>query len=90
MTATANRVDPERHREQVRAANRARHRATKTLIAAHRREFDALYALEASKEGVSPKTTAAEDEVTSLRKQVEGLAAQLRDLVPGNGKVKTG
>ena len=38
------RTDPEKHKAQVRAANRARYRAVQQLIARHQIEFDALYA----------------------------------------------
>jgi len=50
----ANRTDPERHRAQVRAANRARYRATQELIAENQERFDLLYAKHAKGEGVTP------------------------------------
>jgi hypothetical protein len=49
------RQDPDRHRAQVRAANRARYRAVKRLIDENPRRFDELYAEEAALEGVTPK-----------------------------------
>lgn len=76
MTMTATRTDPQRHREQVRAANRARHRATRMLIMKHRDEWDALYAKEAAKEGVEPKPRDT-PEVARLRSQIETLGRKL-------------
>lgn len=86
------RTDPEKHKEQVRAANRARHRATKRLIANHRAEFNAMYMAEAEKEGVTPKPLSREPstEVATLRAQMEEMraefSAQLAALTSGQGK----
>lgn len=44
----------EKHREQVRARNRAWYRAVRELVKAHEDEFDELYKVEAIKEGVAP------------------------------------
>lgn len=44
----------EKHKEQVRARNRAWYRAARALIKTHQDEFDTLYLDEATKEGVSP------------------------------------
>lgn len=49
-----HRRDPETYVSKRNAANRARHRATKRLIAAHRAEFDRVYGEEAAREGVVP------------------------------------
>lgn len=90
---TATRTDPEKHREQVRAANRARHRATKTLIERHRSEFDLLYEIEAAKEGVEPKPRTDVGEIDSLRQQVARLAAQVQSAVTptaGRKRAKVG
>ncbi len=76
MTMTATRTDPERHREQVRAANRARHRATRTLIMKYREEWDNLYAKEAAKEGVEPKPRDT-PEIARLKSQIENLGRKL-------------
>lgn len=70
------RTDPEKHREQVRAANRARHRATRTLIMKYRAEWDDLYAKEAAKEGVEPKPRDT-PEVARLKAQIEQLGQKL-------------
>lgn len=56
--AKAKRLDWNKHREQVRRANRARYRAIQRLIELHRWEFEDFYAEEAAKEGVEAKTTA--------------------------------
>lgn len=79
---TAVRTDPERHKAQVRAANRARHRATRELIDRHRAEWDALYAREAAKEGVEPKPRET-PEVAGLRSQIAELSAQLQSIASG-------
>ena len=49
------RSDPEKHRRQIAAANKARYDATKALIALYPDDFDRLYAIEAEKNGVDPK-----------------------------------
>ena len=89
MTATQPaRTDPERHKEQVRAANRARHRAVKRLIAMHPGEFDILYADEAKKEGVEPKPR-TKSEVAQMQSQIERLTAALDSLTSGAKKKVT-
>jgi hypothetical protein len=50
----AGRRDPEKHKDQVRRANKARYKATQALIARHRAEYDVLYEVEAEKAGVDP------------------------------------
>lgn len=74
-----NRKDPAKHREQVRAANRARYRAVKRLIEAHAAEFDTLYAEEASAEGVSPKPLAPEHKVELLKRDLERAQTSLEE-----------
>jgi predicted aminopeptidase len=79
------RTDPEKHREQVRAANRARHRATRSLIAKYRSEWDQLYAKEAAKEGVEPKPRDT-PEIARLRAQIEQLGRKLDEARGKQGK----
>jgi hypothetical protein len=86
---TAVRSDPERHKEQVRAANRARHRATKQLIDRHRLEWDALYEKEAAKEGVQPKPREGA-EIATLRDQIANLTAQVQQLTETGVRAATG
>jgi hypothetical protein len=50
----AGRRDPEKHKDQVRRANKARYKATQALIARHRAEYDTLYEAEAVIAGVDP------------------------------------
>ena len=76
---TATRTDPERHREQVRAANRARHRANKRLQAKYPLDWDVFYAEEAAKEGVEPKPRVG-NEVAEMRGQIAALTAQVTRL----------
>lgn len=83
------RTDPEKHKAQVRAANRARHRATKRLIANHREEFDALYAHEADKEGVSPKTRETATVLASMQAQIADLQARLTARAGGPQRVES-
>ena len=76
-----HRTDPAKHRAQVRAANQARHRATKRLINAHQSEFDTLYAEEAGAVGVTPNprgrinAAALERQIADLRKQLDKLTS---------------
>lgn len=72
----ANRTDPEKHKEQVRAANRARYRATQRLISEHQLRFDELYAEEASREGVTPSPRGRID-AGVLQAQIETLQERL-------------
>ena len=48
-------MDTEKHREQVRARNRAWYRAARELIKAHPEEFTEIFVREADKEGVRPQ-----------------------------------
>lgn len=67
------RSDPDKHREQVRSANRARYRADKRLRDMFPDDFARLYAEEASKEGVTPvhaRQDAALEEATAVAERV--------------------
>lgn len=44
MARQQNRTDKQRHRAQIKAANRARYKAVQWLISEHQDEFDAAYA----------------------------------------------
>lgn len=74
------RTDPEKHKEQVKAANRARYRAVQELIDLHRPEFNLLYGKHAEDEGVTPKPRQALDpvEITAQIKQLERQLAQVQ------------
>jgi len=73
------RTDPEKHRAQVRAANRARYKAVQQLIARHQVEFDVLYAEQASLEGVEPKPREKVDAV-AIQAQIKELTKRLKTL----------
>jgi len=78
------RSDPEKHKSQVRAANRARYRATQLLINQHQGEFDELYAAQASLEGVEPKPRGRVD-AAAIQTQIEelqGRLARMQDSAP--------
>lgn len=70
------RSDPEKHKAQVRAANRARYKAVQLLIGRHQVEFDTLYADQASLEGVEPKPREKVD-AAALTSQIETLRRRL-------------
>jgi uncharacterized protein YPO0396 len=70
------RTDPEKHKAQVRAANRARYRAVQALISEHQTEFDTLYAQQAALEGVEPKPRGRVD-APYLQQQIADLQARL-------------
>jgi hypothetical protein len=70
------RTDPEKHKEQVRAANRARYRAVQLLINENQERFDELYAAQASLEGVQPKPRGRVDAAV-LQEQIAELQARL-------------
>jgi hypothetical protein len=76
----ANRTDPDKHRAQVRAANRARYAAVQELIGAHQSEFDTLYAKHAGAEGVQPKPRGRvdADEIQAQIATLQGRLAELR------------
>ena len=75
------RSDPEKHKMQVRAANRARYKATQLLIIEHQERFDALYAQQARLEGVEPKPRGRVDaeriqtQIAELQERLERLQA---------------
>ena len=73
------RSDPEKHKAQVRAANRARYKAVQLLINAHQGEFDHLYAQQASLEGVEPKPRGRVD-AEAINAQIAELQARLASL----------
>ena len=73
------RSDPEKHREQVRSANKARYRALQILVSRHQAEFDMLYAEQAADEGVTPKPRGRID-VVSMQRQIEQLQGRLASL----------
>ena len=75
----AQRQDPDKHRAQVRAANRARYRAVKRLIDAHPKEFDAYYAEEAASEGVTPKPPERVD-AGKIKTQIATLQERLAQI----------
>jgi len=73
------RTDPEKHKAQVRAANRARYKAVQLLIAEIQARFDALYAQQASLEGVEPKPRGRVD-ADAIQHQIAELQARLKSL----------
>lgn len=73
------RTDPEKHKEQVRAANRARYRAVQILISENLARFDALYAAQAALEGVEPKPRGRVD-AAAIKHQISELEARLARL----------
>jgi hypothetical protein len=75
------RTDPEKHKAQVRAANRARYKAVQILIHHHQDEFDNLYAAQATLEGVEPKPRGRVD--------AEHLVSQIHDLETGLAKLRS-
>lgn len=76
------RSDPEKHKAQVRAANRARYRAVQILISERPDRFDELYAQQASLEGVEPKPRGRVDAL-HLQHQIAELNARLARLQSG-------
>ena len=79
------RTDPEKHKAQVRAANRARYRAVQALIAEHPERFDDLYAAEAAAEGVTPKPREKVD-AASLQAQIKELTKRLKSIQKAESK----
>lgn len=81
----AQRTDPDKHRAQVRAANRARYRATQELIGENQERFDALYSKHAKAEGVTPsprgRINAAEMQA-QINELQERLAALNKETSP--------
>jgi hypothetical protein len=74
-----NRSDPEKHKAQVRAANRARYKAVQLLISENQERFDDLYAAQAAAEGVEPKPRGRLDAV-KIRNEIGVLQARLARL----------
>jgi hypothetical protein len=74
----AQRTDPERHKAQVRAANRARYRATKDLIAENQERFDVLYTKYAKAEGVTPAQRGRID-AAALQHEINVLQGRLTE-----------
>ena len=70
------RTDPEKHKAQVRAANRARYRAVQLLIAENQERFDDLYAAQAAVEGVEPKPRGRLD-ADQIKNEIDVLTARL-------------
>jgi hypothetical protein len=68
------RSDPAAHREQIRRANKGRYRATNRLIEECLERFDAIYAEEAAREDVAPK---------SVKDKIERAAAAETDALIG-------
>lgn len=73
------RTDPEKHKAQVRAANRARYKAVQELIAENQSRFDVLYAKHATKEGVEPKPRGRVD-AEAINAQIAELQSRLASL----------
>jgi hypothetical protein len=73
------RTDPERHKEQVRAANRARYKAVQLLIKENQDRFDTLYSQQAALEGVEPKPRGRVD-ADQIQHQITELQARLKKL----------
>jgi hypothetical protein len=73
------RSDPEKHKAQVRAANRARYKAVQLLIARHQIEFDNLYAEQALLEDVTPKPRERVD-AAALQSQIAVLSKRLEKI----------
>jgi hypothetical protein len=73
------RTDPDKHKAQVRAANRARYRAVQLLIHENQARFDALYAQQAALEGVEPKPRGRVD-ADAIQKQIAELQERLASL----------
>lgn len=75
----ATRRDPEKHKEQVRAANRARYLAVQELIAENQARFDTLYARHAVGEGVTPKPRSRLD-AAQIQSQIAELESRLAQI----------
>jgi hypothetical protein len=73
------RTDPEKHKAQVRAANRARYKATQILIAENQARFDEVYAQQAALEGVEPKPRGRVD-AAQLQSQIAELQKRLQSM----------
>lgn len=82
MARRPNRSDPVEHKAQMAAANRARYRAQRDLIALHPQRFDELYAEECAKQvppviPVGRRNLTEEEQIVA---EIERLQAQLDEL----------
>jgi len=75
----AQRTDPEKHKAQVRAANKARYRALQVLVSRHPAEFAVLYAEQAALVGVEPKPREKVD-AAAIQTQINELTNRLKKL----------
>lgn len=75
----AQRRDPARHRRLVAAANRAKYKAVKELIARHPLEFDRLYAERAAEEGFVPAGRRSAVQADVLAREIERLQGMLAE-----------
>lgn len=75
------RTDPEKHKAQVRSANRARYKATQLLIGENQERFDQLYAQQAKLEGVEPKPRGRVD-AEHIQAQIAELQGRLAHMQP--------
>lgn len=76
------RSDPDRKRDQVRRANRARHRAVQQLIRENQARYNALYVREAAIEGVTAagpnrRTQLGLGSIEALRRRLARLEEQV-------------
>lgn len=71
------RSDRERHKDQVRRANKARYQAVKDLIAEYPDRYDELYAHYCSQVGVTPNPRPRLS-TEELQAQIAELEARLR------------
>jgi hypothetical protein len=71
------RTDPEKHKAQVRAANRARYKAVQILIGENQARFDEVYAAQAALEGVEPKPRGRVD-AEAIQAQIAELQERLK------------
>lgn len=76
--------DPDRHRAQVRARNRAYYAAVKDLIAEYPEQYRELYAREAARNGVNPRPKLTEAE--EIEKEIARLQRQLDRAQRRNGE----
>lgn len=76
---TGERRDWERHREQVRLANRARYQATKRLQKMYPSVWVRVYGEECAKLGVSAKAAQVE-EIRRLQREIEALEAKIEEV----------
>lgn len=78
-------VSAERHRDQVRRANRARKKAIDLLIAAHPVEYDRLYAEIAEKNGVSPSGRRGAPKADQIQAEIDRLQEKLDRMTEATG-----